>query len=122
MSGGSHNYEYSSLAMSLDIPSGHYGYIREDNEEYEYVRKTNPMEDIELSELMYDVSCLLHSLEWYQSADTDEECYRKDVDTFKKKWFDTPRTDRLEKMIEAIFEKSKQEALMLIGKESDTDG
>lgn len=92
MSGGSHNYLYSHLAMSLDnIPSGSYnigdGKYHSYNNDIRTARAINPMKDKELSELMYDVSCLLHSLEWWQSGDTDEGTYFDDVKKFKKKWF-----------------------------------
>lgn len=91
MSGGSHDYLYSKLALELGIPSGSYnigngkygGYAQEVAE----ARQVNPMHDPELSEMMYDVSCLLHSLEWSDSCDTSEELYFEDVRKFKEKWF-----------------------------------
>lgn len=55
-------------------------------------RKINPMEDKQVSELVWDVFCLLHSLDWYQSADTCEETYREDLAYFKNKWF--KKTDK----------------------------
>ena len=91
MSGGSHNYIYSSIALALDIPSGTYGIGEGKYGNYEEdvrsAREANPMMDKDLSELMYDVSCLLHSLEWCVSGDIRDEQYMKDVATFKKKWF-----------------------------------
>lgn len=91
MSGGSHNYLYSNLAMTLDIPSGSYnigeGKYHRYKEDVKTARAVNPMQDRELSELMYDVSCLLHSLEWWQSGDISDDTYFEDVKKFKKKWF-----------------------------------
>ena len=115
MSGGSHNYVYSDLALALDIPTGHYGKIG-DAACNEAVRKENPMEDLELSEMMYDVTCLLHSLEWYHSSDTCEDTYRKDVKAFKDKWFGS-RDARLEKMINDATEDMKRELLAMLGRE-----
>lgn len=39
-----------------------------------------------ISELVFDVFCLLHSYDWYASSDTCEETYRNDVKRFKGKW------------------------------------
>lgn len=113
MSGGSHDYIAFSLANALNIPSGRYGGIGEDKDDYRAVRKANPMEDIELSEMMYDITCLLHSLEWYHSCDTDEDTYRKDVKAFKDKWF-SDRNARLKPMIEEMIEGTKQELLEVV--------
>lgn len=91
MSGGSMDYVYSSLAMALNIPSGSYGIGNGKrssyNDDVKDTRRLNPMHDAELSEMMYDVSCLLNSLEWYESGDIGEEQYLADVSTFKSKWF-----------------------------------
>lgn len=104
MSGGSHNYVYSTLANELGIPCGHYGYGTSDEDYVKDVtqtRRINPMEDEDLSEMMYDISCLLHSLEWYRSDDTGEEQYIKDKDCFKAKWLDR-WIGRLEQMLERL--------------------
>ena len=45
------------------------------------------MEDVELNELIDDLSKVLHDLEWWQSADISEDSYRKTVQKFKEKWF-----------------------------------
>ena len=49
-------------------------------------RKLNPLEDEDMSELVYDVLCLLHSFDYYKECDTSEETYRNDVEALKKKW------------------------------------
>ena len=87
MSGGSHNY----IAYTIN------GELFEDRIETHYTnvcnaknariaRNLNPMHDRELSELMADVMCLLHALEWYDSCDIGEESYKKYVNKFKEKW------------------------------------
>ena len=98
MSGGSHNYIYERLADALNIPTGHYGDIKPDNNsmDYKWTIRSNPMHDIELSLMMYDISCLLHSLEWYDSSDTGEETYMKDVKAFKDKWIGRSQEVRTE--------------------------
>lgn len=95
MSGGYLDYLYSNLANALNIYPGHYGIGKHSD----YDRKRtfaitqNPMHDPEISELMYDVSCLLHSLEWFESGDTGGERYAEDVRAFKEKWFGRTMTD-----------------------------
>lgn len=100
MSGGSHNYLYSTLAIELDIPSGSYGIGKGKYDSYvedaKEARIINPMQDADLSELMYDVSCLLHSLEWYRSGDTGEEQYNADKKAFKDKWFNRNNSESKE--------------------------
>ena len=45
------------------------------------------MGDPEISALVYDVFCLLHSYDWAESGDTDMDAYQKDVEIFKSQWF-----------------------------------
>lgn len=98
MSGGSHGYIGYTLADNLNIPTGHYGDIKPDNTGIDYKRviKSNPMHDIELSIMIYDICCLLHSLEWYDSSDTGEKTYMKDVKAFKDKWIGRSQESRTE--------------------------
>lgn len=65
MSGGSFNYKYTDL-------------------EYTYAGQIG---DMELNEMIVDLSDLLHDLEWYVSGDYNEETYRECVQAFKDKWF-----------------------------------
>ena len=103
MSGGSFNYLYSIISGQLfDYSiSGHYGDI--DNEEnIRIAREVNPMHDKELSELLYDVTCLLHALEWYESSDIGEDSYKKYVNQFKAKWLNRSDADRVKSYKEDI--------------------
>lgn len=104
MSGGSHNYIYNRLANALNMPTGHYGDIKHDNNsmDYRWVTKSNPMHDIELSLLMYDISCLLHSLEWCDSSDIGEDTYMKDVKAFKDKWIGRSKEARTEECLALV--------------------
>ena len=87
MSGGSLNYLSSNISDSL-FSSRVEGYYKKicDNDNARIARKLNPMHDRELSELMADVMCLLHALEWYDSCDIGEESYKKYINMIKKKW------------------------------------
>ena len=46
----------------------------------------NVLEDIELSELTFDLLEVIHQYDWYKSGDTCKETYLKAKDKFKKKW------------------------------------
>ena len=91
MSGGHFNYEsdHACNEMFNWQISADYGFKKNPyyKEYTEIARRINPMEDKMLSELVCDIFCLIHSLDWYKSGDTEEETYRKDVEFFKAKWF-----------------------------------
>ena len=87
MSGGSHNYIAYTINGELfeDRIETHYTNVC-DAKNARIARNLNPMHDRELSELMADVMCLLHALEWYDSCDIGEESYKKYVNKFNEKW------------------------------------
>ena len=69
MSGGSLDYiSYKMNDVLFPAANVHYSNIL-NKKEYTYARVENPMEDNDVSELVFDVACLLHSLEWYKSGD-----------------------------------------------------
>lgn len=72
MSGGSMNYFYSQM------------------EEY-----CDRLGDRELNELARDLCKLFHDREWFDSSDYGEGTWNKSVSDFKKKWFETPREERI---------------------------
>lgn len=86
MSGGHFDYRNDSLChdiygWSISPDYGDRGFGQSN-----LARRLDPFDDIVMSELIFDVFCLMHSYDWYQSGDTDEETYRKDVTRFKNKW------------------------------------
>ena len=103
MSGGVWNYANDTLAgdifgWGLDVD---YGLNREEHKiSAMQARKADPLEDKELSELVFDVFCLLHSYDWYTSADTGEATYRADVKAFKDKWLKRSGQQRIKDEIE----------------------
>lgn len=103
MSGGHWNYENDStcrdiFGWNIDVI---YGLNSEEVQKNERaVRRLNPLEDKEISELVYDVFCLLHSYDWYISGDTGEEDYRADVTYFKNKWLKRLPEERVKQEIE----------------------
>ena len=72
------------------------------------------MGDPEISALVYDVFCLLHSYDWAESGDTDMDAYQKDVEIFKNQWFKKARKDRIKEMIDISTEKLKEEKRICI--------
>lgn len=92
------------------MSGGSYGYICFSIEE----QLVGRMEDAELDEMAKDFAKLCHALEWWQSADTDEESYRREVKRFKKKWFNTERSERLEEIINQKCDDLKQELIKMI--------
>ena len=88
---------------------------------YEYVYLTleeqckGQMYDAEMDDLIKDLCKVLHDLEWWQSADTDEESYRESLAKFKKKWFQGDRNKRLKGYIDKQVGKVKRSLYQLIG-------
>ena len=61
------------------------------------------MGDRIISELVFDVFCLLHSFDWYKSGDTEEEDYLEDVKFFKKKWLKPMSEARVRAIVDEEF-------------------
>ena len=92
MSGGSHNYVYSTIKEEL----------------------VGPMHDRELDDLMQDIADLAHDLEWADSGDYSPERYKKAVEQFKSKWFSMPRAERLRNYIDNRLAAIQSELFELI--------
>lgn len=111
MSGGYFNY--SNDAAARDIfgyePAISYG-LEDLQREAKQVAKDNPLEDHEISELVYDVFCLLHSYDWYKECDTSYETYQKDVAFFKNKWLRVTPSKRMDRLTEQAIERIKDAA------------
>ena len=63
-------------------------------------RRLDPLDDILLSELVFDVFCVLHSYDWWKSGDTCEDDYREDVQRFKDKWLKQLPEERVKEIID----------------------
>lgn len=90
MSGGAYDYSQRRLGEYLFGYSISVDYGDEGFNESKKARKINPMEDRDVSELVWDVLCLIHSKDWYDSGDTGRKDYLDDVTRFKQKWFNRP--------------------------------
>ena len=121
MSGGSHNYIAYEINAELfeNRIETHYENVC-DAKNARIARNLNPMHDRELSELMADVMCLLHGLEWFDSCDIGEETYKECVNKFKAKWMHRTENDRLYSYAEDL--KSYYEELVEELKETEKKG
>ena len=123
MSGGCWNYMNDSAASEI---LGYHIYVgygldsERHNENYKMVVRDNPLGDPEISALVYDVFCLLHSYDWAESGDTDMNDYQKDVEIFKKRWFKKARKDRIKEMIDISTEKLKEVLYQAFGFETES--
>ena len=58
-------------------------------------REANPLQDKELSELLWDLLCVTYSKFYYESGDISEDTYEKDRKYFKNKWIGRSSTQRI---------------------------
>lgn len=113
MSGGRFNYTQQSLGyelfsfMSVDYGARGFSQAKE-------ARKLNPLEDKQLSELCWDLLCVIHSYDWYASADTCEKTYRADVKRFKDKWLKPAPEELLRAEIDKAVEELRSELLVTL--------
>lgn len=68
----------------------------------------NVFEDMEISELTYDLLNLIHDYDWYASGDTGQEDYIQAKVKFKKKWLGN-RGVRVKRIVDAAIAKLKEE-------------
>ena len=100
--GGGH-FDYNDKQLKNDM----FGY------EHEY---KNPLEDREISNLVYDVLTLLHVFDYYKSGDTGEESYLTSKDKFKKKWLHNKNYQKevIEQIINDTLQDTKDELLKML--------
>ncbi len=106
MSGGHFNYKDSYLKDAI------FGWTD---------RPRNVFEDIEISEMVWDVLNLIHDYDWYASGDTCEETWLKAKAEFKKKWFGS-RVIRVSQIIDQAVEECKAELYKTFVDLGDDDG
>ena len=111
MSGGYFNYSNDNTAREI------FGYdttisygLEKLKDESVQAANDNPLEDHEISELVYDVFCLLHSYDWYRQGDTDYETYQKDVAFFKNKWLRGGSSELMDRLTAQAIERIKDAA------------
>lgn len=65
-------------------------------------------EDVEISELVWDILNLIHDFDWYTSGDTRWETYLEAKAAFKKKWLDN-RGVRVRRIVDEALQRTKDE-------------
>ena len=106
MSGGHFNYQDSCLKEEIFGWTG---------------KPYNVFEDMEFSELVWDVLNLIHDYDWYKSGDTGEDTYLEAKTKFKNKWFGD-RDKLTRRIVDESLEELKRELYKTFGfKEVDTD-
>lgn len=119
MSGGRFNYMDRSLCTEIFDEWADYDLksLKDLKDARKRVRRKNVFEDVEISELIFDVFCLIHSYDWYACGDTGEDTYRKDVDYFKRKWFGKTAMQRAEKVTKDAIEEFAEDIRKIFGVE-----
>lgn len=101
MSGGHFNYVDSHLKSEI------FGWGN---------KPSNVFEDVEISELVFDVLDLIHAFDWYKSGDTCRETYLKAKADFKKKWMGN-RGVRVRRIVDDALQRTKTELYETFGLE-----
>lgn len=96
-------YDYKTDTCCREIFGwGMYPTTKEDeaNEMRKLARLTDPLEDKIISELVYDVFCLLQSYDKYKSGDIGEDTYYNHTAEFKRKWLKPTRGKRAKEIVD----------------------
>lgn len=123
MSGGHWNYNQCSLGYEMFPGSdvcyglGEHEYDRSIKE----ARKRNPMHDKQLSELVFDVLCLVYSADWCISGDTGEDTYRADIQFFKSKWLKQSPDELIRIEIDKSIAEAKEELYAAFGLKEEAE-
>lgn len=116
MSGGHWNYKSDHLAWDIfgfgfSPDYGDKGFMQS-----KAAACLNPLEDHEMSEMLWDMLCILHSYDWYASGDTGEETCREDVQRFKDKWLGKTKVkDRIKRVADIELERVRKELYRTFG-------
>ena len=111
MSGG--RFDYADERAMNEI----FGFCDSDN-------IPNVFEDMEISELIYDVFNLIHDYDWYACADTDEDDYLRAKEIFKNKWLGSNkdlRERRLKMIVDKAVDNLRDELYKTIGEEKERE-
>ena len=103
MSGGTWNYMNNNLGyeifgwgISFDNPIG--------SEKYQKCLRSavrqNPLHDLEMSELFFDIFTLMHVYDYTFAGDYGEDDLQQEVTVFKDKWFKTSRKEQAKAVID----------------------
>lgn len=118
MSGGHFNYSNDRCCDEIFdyLVSANYG-LAEDVMKFQSnkARRLNPLGDHLISELVFDVFCLLHSYDWYVCSDTCKKTYLEDVQYFKDKWLKPLSGDRAKEIVDEEIDNLRSELYRTFG-------
>lgn len=72
------------------MSGGHFEYMNDCLNSELLRHGTDPLEDRQLSECLFDMMKLVHEYDWFVSSDTDVVDWNKAADAFKRKWLKHP--------------------------------
>lgn len=84
-------------------------------------RRINPLKDRQVSELCWDLLCLIHSYDWMASGDTGEECYEEDLRYFKEKWLKPSSTQLAKREVDKTIAEHKEDLYAEFGIKEDNN-
>jgi hypothetical protein len=113
VSGGHWAYENDRLAHEIFSWNMDPNYGERGFSQAKFARKLNPLGDKMVSELVWDVFCLLHSYDWCASGDCREETYLEDLKRFKTKWLGVPLEEMVLREIEKALAEAKEDLLKI---------
>lgn len=79
----------------------------------------NVFEDLEISELTWDLLNLIHAYDLYVSGDTKRDSYLKAKAAFKSKWLDSSVETRIKHIIDKALDELRQELYETYNVEGD---
>lgn len=106
------------------MSGGHFGYMDSNlkSEIFGWTDKPhNAFEDMEISQLVWDVLNLIHAYDWYKSGDTCKETYLKAKKDFKRKWFSN-RGVRIRQIVDDALGRCKNELYETFGFDDTAGG
>ena len=119
MSGGRFDYSNDRACREIFGWNVDAKYGKHDAES-RFARRSNPLEDAVISEIAYDLFCVLHSYDWYACGDTCEDTYRADVQRFKDKWLKAMRGKRAKEIVDDELEEVRKKLYLAFGVKEDT--
>lgn len=101
-------WDYKDQALQSEI----FGYGIDNTEQ---AMKQNPLEDRELSGILYDMLLLLYAFDGYACGDTGKDDYEEAKKEFKSKWLRSEPKDRIKKIVDSSIIGLKEEFYSMFG-------
>ena len=80
-------------------------------------RRMDLLNDVELSEMLYDLTCVLKAHDWWRSGDCGAECYNEAKQYFKEKWFGKTQRQRIEAQVDKAVRQFRRDVNDIFGNE-----